>query len=74
MLQQGAGRAQGHLPTLVISFGSRSRASTAGLCRVQLISVDADVELEPVGIGVHGRLPGGQRFILKTLMWPAQIE
>lgn len=42
--------------------------------RVQLISVDADVELEPVGIGVHGRLPGGQEFILRTFVWPAQMK
>lgn len=44
------------------------------MSRVQLISVDADVELEPVGIGVHGRLPGGQEFTLRAFVWPAQMK
>lgn len=42
---------------------------------VQLVPVDADVEFEPVGVGVDGRLPrGGEFLILGSFAGPTANE
>lgn len=42
---------------------------------VELIPVDADVKLKPVGVGVHCRLPRGQEFfIFSAFTWPTENE
>ena len=42
---------------------------------VELVPVNADVELKPVGVGVHCRLPRGQEFfIFSAFTWPTENE
>jgi hypothetical protein len=42
---------------------------------VQLISVNTDVEFEPVGIEIHCCLPSGQEFCtFSTFVWPTKNE